>query len=94
MAGKKAVKLSKLPFSELRDKAKELEGFKSLNRFELLQAALKIESQPLPAGRNPREVKPEIKALAARLTEADGRQARRKLRRAKARLKRETRRYL
>ena len=94
MAEKKAVNLSKLSFNELKDKAKEVEGVKTLNRFEITAALLQADNRPAPAGENPRPIKPEIKALAARLETAEGRKARRDLRRAKARLKRATRNYL
>jgi hypothetical protein len=94
MAGKKAVKLSKLPFNELRDKAKDLEGLKALNRFEITTAILQSENKPVPATENPRAVKPEIRALSSQLETAEDKKARHELRRAKARLKRTTRRYL
>ena len=94
MAGKKAVKLSKLPFNELKDKVKTLEGLKAMNRFEVTAAVLQTENKPAPAAENPRTVKPEIKAVSARLESATGKKARRDLRRAKARLKRAARRYL
>jgi hypothetical protein len=94
MAGNKAVKLSKLPFNELRDKAKTLEGLKAMNRFEITAAILQAENKPVPAAENPRSVKPEIRAIAAKLETAADKKARRELRRAKARLKRATRRYL
>jgi hypothetical protein len=94
MAGKKAVKLSKLPFNELSDKAKALEGLKAMNRFEITAALLAAENKPALAAENPRTVKPEIKALSAKLETAGEKKARRELRRAKARLKRATRRYL
>jgi len=93
MAGKKAVKLSKLPFNELRDKAKALEGLKAMNRFEITEALLKAENKPAPTAENPRTIKPEIKALDTRLETATEKKDRRELRRAKARLKRATRRY-
>ena len=94
MAGKKAVKLSKLPFNELKDKVKTLEGLGAMNRFEITAAVLQAENKPAPAAENPRAVKPEIKAVSARLEAAAGKKARRDLRRAKARLKRASRRYL
>lgn len=94
MAGKKTVRLSKLPFNELRDKAKSLEGFKAMNRFEITAALLQVENKPAPAAENPRTVKPEIKAISIRLEAAEDKKTRRELRRAKARLKRATRRYL
>ncbi|MDR0881648.1 MAG: hypothetical protein LBP55_03785 [Candidatus Adiutrix sp.] len=100
MAGKKAVKLSKLTFNELKDKAKEVEGFKALNRFELLQALRQNEAAaPQPAGveaQNPRQFKPEISALKAKLAETPKaeKKARKELRRSVVRLKRATRRYL
>ena len=94
MAGKKAVKLSKLPFNELRDKAKEMEGFKAMNRFEITAALLKVENKPAPVAENPRTVKPEIRALSARLETAEDKKDRHEIRRAKARLKRATRRYI
>ena len=94
MAGKKAVKLSKLPFNELRDKAKDLECLKAMNRFEITTALLSAENKPAPATENPRTVKPEIKALSGRLKAAEDKKARHELRRAKARLKRATRSYL
>ena len=99
MAGKKAVKLSKLTFNELKDKAKDVEGFKTLNRFELLQTLRKAETASQPAGveaQNPRQFKPEISALKAKLAETPKaeKKARKELRRSVARLKRATRRYL
>ena len=94
MAGKKAVKLSKLPFNELRDKVKDLEGLKAMNRFEITAAILQTENKPAPAAENPRAVKPEIRALSARLETAEDKKDRHEIRRAKARLKRATRRYL
>jgi hypothetical protein len=94
MAGKKAVKLSKLPFNELKDKAKALEGFKAMNRFEITEALLQAENKPAPTAENPRTIKPEIKALDARLKTSEEKKDRRELRRAKARLKRATRRYV
>jgi len=93
MAGKKAVKLSKLPFNELKDKAKELEGLKAMNRFEITEAVLKAENKPVPTAENPRTIKPEIRELDAKLEAATDKKARRELRRTKARLKRATRRY-
>lgn len=93
MAGKKAVKLSKLPFNELKDKAKALEGLKAMNRFEITEAVLKAENKPAPTAENPRTIKPEIRDLAAKLKTASDKKDRRELRRAKARLKRATRRY-
>jgi len=93
MAGKKAVKLSKLPFNELKDKAKALEGFKAMNRFEITEALLKAENKPVPAAENPRTIKPEIRGLDARLETAAEKKDRHDIRRAKARLKRATRRY-
>ena len=94
MAGKKAVKLSKLPFNELRDKAKAIEGLKAMNRFEITAALLQAENKPAPAAENPRAVKPGIRALSDKLETAEGKKARHDLRRAKARLKRATRRYI
>lgn len=95
MADKKAVQLSKLTFVELKDKVKEVENLKNLNRFEITKALLKTRNKSLPAkATNPRTVKPEIVALTIKLAETTGRKNRRELRRAKARLKRTTRRYL
>ncbi len=95
MAAKKAVDLSKLTFNELKDKAKEIEGFKAMNRFELLQAVKKAGQQPAAAEEaNPRRFKPEITALKAKLAAATDKNDRRELRRQVGRLKRETRRYL
>ena len=94
MAGKKAVKLSKLSFNELKEKAKALEDLKAMNRFEITVALLKAEDRPAPVAENPRTVKTEIKAVSARLKTAEGKKPRRELRRAKARLKRATRRYI
>lgn len=99
MAAKKAVNLSKLPFSELKDKAKEIEGFKTLNRFEITQAVLKAENRAMAAEAeksNPRQIKPEINRLKAQLAETsfEDKKARKDLRRAVARLKRSTRQYL
>jgi|GEM_PF-2431590 len=99
MAAKKAVNLSKLPFSELKDKAKEIEGFKSLNRFEITQAVLKAENRPMAAEaekNNPRQIKPEIARLKSQLAETplEDKKARKELRRAVAKLKRTTRQYL
>ena len=99
MAAKKAVNLSTLPFNELRDKAKEVEGFKAMNRFEITQAVLQAESRPVcsePEKHNPRKIKPEINALKAKLAETPkkDKKARKELRQAVSRLKRETRNYL
>ena len=98
-AAKKAVCLSKLTFGELKDKGKEIEGFKSLNRFELTQAVMKAENKPVDPElekANPRGIKPEINALKAKLAEASkkDKKARHELRRSIARLKKETRKYL
>jgi hypothetical protein len=93
MAGKKAVKLSKLPFNELKDKAKDLEGLKAMNRFEITEALLKAENKTAPTAENPRTVKPEIRAVAAQLKDATDKKTRLELRRSKARLKRAARRY-
>lgn len=98
MAAKKAVNLSKLPFNELKDKAKEIEGIKSLNRFELTQALLKAENRPVADDadkQNPRQIKPEIASLKTRLAETpkEDKKARKELRRAVAKLKRSTRQY-
>lgn len=96
MPAKKAVNLSKLPFNELRDKVKETEGYKSLNRFEITEAVRKAEKRPsgLTDKDNPRQIKPEIHALQAKLAEAADKKARHELRRAVRRLKKETRKYL
>lgn len=99
MAAKKAVNLSELPFNELKDKAKEIEGVKSLNRFEMTQALLKADNQPVAADadkQNPRQIKPEIASLKSRLAETpkEDKKARKELRRAVAKLKRSTRQYL
>lgn len=97
MAAKKAVDLSKLAFNELKDKAKEIEGFKSMNRFEMLQAVRQAGNKAPAANAekiNPRNIKPEINALKAKLADATGKKERKDLRRAVSRLKRETRKYL
>jgi len=99
MAPKKAVNLSTLTFNELKDKAKEVDDLKSLNRFEITQAVLKAESRPVcsePDKHNPRKIKPEINTLKAKLAETPkkDKKARKDLRRAVARLKKETRNYL
>lgn len=101
MAAKKAVCLSKLTFNELKDKAKTLEGFKKLNRFELLQALRQADNKPaIPAAEaekmNPRGIKPEIKAAKAKLAETpkDDKNARKALRQAISRLKQASREYL
>lgn len=98
MSAKKAVNLSKLPFNELRDKIKDQEGYKALNRFEITKAVRQAEKKPccccLDDKNNPRTVKTEIKALQAKLTETEGREARREARRAIAKLKGVTRKYL
>jgi len=99
MAAKKAVNLSKLSFSELKDKVKELEGLKSLNRFEITQAARQAENLPAVPGlkkANPRQIKPEIAAAKAKLAETPKgeKKARKELRKTVARLKKETRKYL
>ena len=73
MAAKKPVNLSELTFNELKDKAKEIEGFKAMNRFELLQAVKKANNQPVcPEAEkiNPRQFKPGITAAKAKLAEA------------------------
>ncbi len=97
MSAKKAVNLSKLPFNELRDKLKEQEGYKALNRFELTKAVRQAAGQVcgcLDDKNNPRAVKTEIRALQAKLTGTEGREARRETRRAIAKLKGVTRKYL
>ena len=78
----------------MRDKAKALEGLKAMNRFEITTALLQAENKPVPDAENPRTVKPEIRAISARLEAAEDQKTRRELRRTKARLKRATRRYL
>lgn len=97
MAAKKAVNLSKLPFSELKDKAKDLPEVKAMNRFEMTQALKKADSQPTePDTANPRAIKPEIKTLKAKLAETPKaeQKERKKLQRSIAKLKRGTRQYL
>jgi len=97
MAAKKAVNLSKLTFNELKDKAKEVEGVKAMNRFEIIQAVKQADNQPLAADAeksNPRKIKPEIAAVKAKLAEATEKKARKDLRREVSRLKRESRKYL
>lgn len=97
MAAKKVGSLSKLTFNELKDKVKDIEGLKSMNRFEITAQARKAEKLPeLPAAGNPRSIKPEITKLKARLGEtAKGdKKARQDLRRAVAKLKRSSRKYL
>lgn len=96
MPAKKAVNLSKLPFNELRDKVKELEGYKSLNRFEITEAVRQAEKCPSKCTDkdNPRQIKPEISTLKAKLAEAADKKTRHELRRAVSRLKRETRKYI
>ena len=99
MAAKKAVNLSKLPFNDLKDKGKDIEDFKSMNRFELTQAVLKAESKPVcpeMEKANPRKIKPEIAALKTKLADTgkEDKKARKELRRSIVRLKRETRKYM
>lgn len=99
MAAKKAVNLSKLPFSELKDKAKDVEGAKTFNRFEMTQAVLQAENRPMDPEaekNNPRQIKPEIAGLKAKLAETakDDKKARKELRRSITKMKRATRRYL
>lgn len=99
MTKKKTVNLSKLTFSELKDKVKDLEGLKSLNRFEVTQAVLKADNQPMGAETekiNPRQIKPEISRLKSQLaqTPKEDKKARQQLRREVAKLKRSTRQYL
>lgn len=97
MAAKKAVNLSTLSFADLRDKAKELEGYKAMNRFELTQAARQAENLPVcPEAEkaNPRQIKPEISAAKAKLSEGGDKAARKALRQSVKRLKRQTRKYL
>lgn len=97
MATKKAVNLSKLPFDELKDKGKEIEGFKSMNRFEMTLAIRKSENQavcPELEKANPRDIKPQIAELQSKLAEAEDKKERKALRRSIARLKRQTRLYL
>lgn len=84
MAAKKAVDLSKLTFNELKDKVKEVEGFKSMNRFEIIQAVKQAENKPMTVDAekdNPRKIKPEIAAVKAKLAEATDKKARKDLRR-------------
>lgn len=99
MVKKKTVNLSELTFNDLKDKAKEIEGLKSLNRFEITSAVLKAEKRPMDAEtekNNPRQIKPEINNLKSQLalTPKDDKKARHELRRAVAKLKRSTRQYL
>ncbi len=97
MAAKKVGSLSKLTFNELKDKVKDIEGFKSMNRFEITMAARAAEKlPPMAAEANPRSIKPEIGGLKAKLAETakNDKKARKDLRRAVARLKRNSRKYL
>ncbi|MDR1044793.1 MAG: hypothetical protein LBP33_06710 [Candidatus Adiutrix sp.] len=97
MAAKKAVNLSKLSFSELKDKAKAVEGLAAMNRFEITLAVRRAEKQavdPELEKSNPRVVKAEIKSLKARLAETRDKKARQELRRSVVKLKRNSRKYL
>ncbi|UQZ91033.1 hypothetical protein C4J81_18140 [Deltaproteobacteria bacterium Smac51] len=97
MAAKKAVNLSKLTFNELKDKAKDIDGIKSMNRFEITMAVKKAENQAVGAEEaNPRAIKPEINSLKAKLAETDkkDKKARKDLRKAVVKLKRNSRKYL
>ncbi len=95
MAKAKVVKLAKLPFDELQSKAKEIEGYKSMNRFEVTEAISKKDNLPVPnATDNPRPIKPEIKGLKAKLAEATDKKERQELRKAIVQKKRATRKYL
>lgn len=96
MAAKKIGNLSKLPFNELKDKVKDVEGLTAMNRFEITMAAKKAENLPQMAPEaNPRKIKPEIAGLKAKLAETKGdKKTRKDLRRAVAKLKRDSRKYL
>jgi len=99
MAAKKAVSLSKLTFAELKDKAKDIEGASAMNRFEMTLAVKQAEGQktcPALEKVNPRDIKPEIADLKAKLaaTSREDKKARKELRRAMTGLKRNTRKYL
>ncbi len=99
MAAKKAVSLSKPSFSELKDKVKDLEGLKTMNRFEITQAVRQAENMPVDPEvekANPRQIKTEIAAAKAKLadTPKGEKKARKELRKTVARLKRTTRNYL
>lgn len=99
MAAKKAVSLSRLTFAELKDKAKEIEGAGGMNRFEMTQAvkeAQGLKACQNPEKANPRGIKPEIAGLKSKLsaTPKEDKKARKELRRAVSRLKRNSRKYL
>ncbi len=95
MSAKKISSLARLTFGELKDKVKELEGLKSMNRFEITEAARQAEKLPELAAKNPRAIKPEIKEMKAKLMETKGdKKARHELRRTLAKLKRDSRKYL
>ena len=95
MAKKKAVQLSTLPFGDLKDKVKELEGIKTMNRFEITEAIMKAENRPccLKNIENPRQVKPKIVEAKSRLDTATDKKERHALRKEIAGLKRKTRQY-
>ena len=96
-AAKRVAPLSRLTFSELKDKAKDVEGLSGLNRFEITMAVRKAENQPVAAPEaNPRVIKPEINSLKAKLAETakSDKKARKDLRRAVVRLKKNSRKYL
>lgn len=96
MATKKIVDLSTIPFNELKDKGKEIENLKTLNRFELTNALLEAEKRPsrLEVTDNPRQIKPQIIELKAKLEEASDKKERSQLRKEVGELKRKCRKYL
>ena len=95
MAKKSPVQLSTLSFGDLKDKVKDLEGLKAMNRFEITEAIMKAENRPcaLQKVENPREIKIKIGEAKSRLATVVDKNERHALRKEIGGLKRKTRQY-
>lgn len=95
MAKKKTVRLSTLSFGDLKDKVKDLEGLKTMNRFEITEAVIKAENRPgnLQTVENPRQVKLHIGEAKGLLEAATDKKERHALRKKIVGLKKKTRQY-
>ncbi|MGL4208413.1 MAG: hypothetical protein ACRCTY_03395 [Candidatus Adiutrix sp.] len=99
MTAKKPLNLATLSYGELKEKAKDIDGLKEMNRFEITLAVIKAENAPtcLEAEKdNPRKIKPEIMAIKNEMakTPKKEKQARKEMRKKIVLLKRESRKYL
>ena len=60
---RKKEDFAKITFADLKERAKEVEGLKTMNRFELICAIKKAESSPIcpkALENNPRAIKPKM----------------------------------